>query len=74
MESNQTNPQITQLETNQRFLLQAIDTIHQHLCPNQSGTWQDRVHQSIQAAQEIAANNQPSGSADYCIISRSKKI
>ena len=65
--TSQTELTIKQLETNQHFLLKAIDTIHQHLCPNQSGTWQDRVHQSIQASQEIAINNQPSGSADYCV-------
>lgn len=38
------------LETNFKFVLQAIEKIHESLCPGETGIWQDRVQQAVDAA------------------------
>lgn len=47
------NLRLTQLETNNKFLLEAIDTIHGNLCPGQLATWQGRVRQAIMRSSEL---------------------
>ena len=39
------------LGTNCRWHIDQIDKIHRRLCPNQNGTWQDRVSQAVIAAE-----------------------
>lgn len=39
-----------QLGKNCNWLIQNIDAIHANLCPDQNGSWQDRVKQSVAAA------------------------
>jgi hypothetical protein len=41
---------LKQMDVNFKFVMNAIDQIHENLCPGQFGTWQDRVKQSIEAS------------------------
>lgn len=35
------------------FLIRIIDAIHFELCPDQTGTWQDRAKQALEAARKL---------------------
>ena len=42
-----------QLGANCDWLIKQIDAIHTHLCPGQSGTWQQKVEQAVAGAKEM---------------------
>jgi hypothetical protein len=44
---------LEQMELNFRFLLNHIEVMHTLLCPDKTGTWQDRTQQVLKAVQEI---------------------
>ena len=46
--------QLDQSSINTRWLLASLDEIHDALCPEQSGTWQQRVEQAVKAAKQKA--------------------
>lgn len=35
-----------------RYLIDAIDVVHNKLCPDQNGSWQDRTEQVIKACKQ----------------------
>lgn len=49
-----------QMSVNCDFLLEHMDIVHDALCPDQNGTWQDRVRQAAEAATASVAVS-PSG-------------
>jgi len=51
--------QMAQAATNTRWLIAVIDEIHAALCPDETGTWQERARQAIDAAKKLAQG--PSG-------------
>ena len=46
--------QIAQHAYNESYMLGAIDRIHDALCPDESGTWQQRCEQAIAAAELLS--------------------
>ena len=51
------NKQITeQMRTNFYWLLEQMDKIHDALCPEQNGAWQQRAEQAVEAAKLIHFN------------------
>jgi hypothetical protein len=44
---------VIQMRNNFNYLMDAIDKIHDALCPTRTWTWQMRVEQAITAAQDI---------------------
>lgn len=44
-----------QLEINQRWLLAQFDLVHESLCPDHLGTWQQRVTACVKAAKKLKA-------------------
>lgn len=53
-EHGQLQARIRQTDVNFNFVFDTIEQIHANLCPEQSGTWQDRVNQAVQASRRIA--------------------
>jgi len=49
---------LKQMEINCRWLMDVTDRIHDALCPNQCGTWQDRAKQAVEAAERLASNKE----------------
>lgn len=43
-----------QMNANCRWLIGQIDRIHDALCPEKNGTWQQRAQQAVEAAEEVA--------------------
>jgi len=39
-----------QLDVNCKFLIDAVEVIHMNLCPEGTGTWQDKVKQAVAAS------------------------
>ena len=48
------SPVITQATVNARWLIERLDRVHDALCPDKCGTWQQRADQSAEAAEGIA--------------------
>src|SRR5574337_543446 len=44
---------LQQMDINFKFVLAAIEKIHDNLCSSQNGTWQDRVRQAIEASANL---------------------
>ena len=42
-----------QLSINCRWLIEQLDSIHDSLCPDHNGTWQDRAMAAVKAAESI---------------------
>ena len=51
---NDLETQVEQCGVNIRYLLESIDHIHNNLCPDDSGTWQQRVEQAKKASELFA--------------------
>lgn len=45
-----------QFRTNFNWLLEQMDKIHDALCPEQNGAWQQRAEQAVEAAKLINFN------------------
>ena len=45
-----TKRRLKQMDINFKFVFNAIEEIHANLCPGQTGTWQDRVKQAVEAS------------------------
>ena len=50
--------QVKQLGDNCCWLIAQMDRIHTALCPGITGTWQDRVKQTVIAAEKISKEQQ----------------
>jgi len=57
---NDLKRQIQQLEINNRFLLSRFDVVHDMLCPDHLGTWQQRVEATVKAAKKLRPPKPPS--------------
>lgn len=49
-----TMKQMKQFEINAKWLINIIDSVHDYLCPNQYGTWQDRAKQILIKVKELS--------------------
>lgn len=47
---------LKQMEINCQWLIDITDRIHDALCPDQCGTWQERAKQAVEAAERLASN------------------
>lgn len=44
-----------QIDTNFKYVFGILEKIHDNLCPNQYGTWQNRCEQALKASEVIRA-------------------
>ncbi len=54
VDADENRHRMEQLELNARWLREQIDAIHEALCPDQNGTWQQRAQQAVTAAQKAS--------------------
>ena len=44
-----------QMDIDFRFVFNAIERIHENICPGQYGTWQERVRQAVESSKKLKA-------------------
>jgi hypothetical protein len=52
------------LALNNRWLVERLDRIHDALCPEHSGTWQQRAEKAVEAAEAVAKSRKEEGGGD----------